>query len=198
MTTEYDLWKIFPRMPKKVSIGDITIRDGFQHEEKFISTAAKIFYAEEMALAGCKEIELANLGNPVGMPMFKDAHEIFKYFKQGERFKKRCARKGINPDDIVFTGVTIREPAVDTAIPTNRSAVAFQGERVRPAFTPIPTILATLSMSNPPLGAMVLSGTKRFDPRQCVRKWDFPSIRSLSDILSERPARSKQASRVPP
>jgi hypothetical protein len=42
--TEYDYWKIFPRMPKKVTIGDITIRDGFQHEEKTISTAAKIFY----------------------------------------------------------------------------------------------------------------------------------------------------------
>jgi len=42
---EYDYWKIFPRMPRKVTIGDITIRDGFQHQEKFISTAAKKFYA---------------------------------------------------------------------------------------------------------------------------------------------------------
>ncbi len=42
--TEYDLFKVFPRMPKKVMIGDITIRDGFQHEERFISTNAKIFY----------------------------------------------------------------------------------------------------------------------------------------------------------
>jgi hypothetical protein len=44
--TEYDYWKIFPRMPKKVTIGDITVRDGFQHLEKFISTRAKIFYLE--------------------------------------------------------------------------------------------------------------------------------------------------------
>jgi len=28
--TEYDLKKFFPRWPKKVMIGDITIRDGFQ------------------------------------------------------------------------------------------------------------------------------------------------------------------------
>ena len=28
--TEYDYWKIFPRMPRKVTIGDITVRDGFQ------------------------------------------------------------------------------------------------------------------------------------------------------------------------
>jgi hydroxymethylglutaryl-CoA lyase len=28
--------------PKRVRLGDITVRDGFQHEEKFISTEAKI------------------------------------------------------------------------------------------------------------------------------------------------------------
>ena len=116
MATEHDLWKIFPRMPKKVTIGDVTIRDGFQHEEKYISTEAKLFYAEEMILAGCKEIELSNLGNPAGMPMFQDAEEVFRYFKQGERFKRRCERKGINPDDITFTAITIREPSVDRAI----------------------------------------------------------------------------------
>ncbi len=62
--TEYDYWKIFPRMPKKVTIGDITVRDGFQHLEKFISTAAKITYLEELIFAGCRNIEVTNLGNP--------------------------------------------------------------------------------------------------------------------------------------
>ena len=66
--TEYDYWKIFPRMPKKVTIGDITVRDGFQHLEKFISTRAKIFYAEELIFAGCRNIEVTNLGNPYLMP----------------------------------------------------------------------------------------------------------------------------------
>ncbi|MCK9231242.1 MAG: pyruvate carboxyltransferase, partial [Syntrophales bacterium] len=113
--TEYDYWKIFPRMSRKVTIGDITIRDGFQHEEKFISTAAKIFYAEEMILAGCREIELTNLGNPAGIPQFRDAEQVLSYFR-GDRFLKRIARKGIKPEDIMFTAVTIREPAVDRAI----------------------------------------------------------------------------------
>ena len=58
--TEYDYWKIFPRMPRKVTIGDITVRDGFQHLEKFVSTRAKIFYAEEMIFAGCRNIEVTN------------------------------------------------------------------------------------------------------------------------------------------
>jgi hydroxymethylglutaryl-CoA lyase len=76
--TEYDYWKIFPRMPKKVTLGDITVRDGFQHLEKFVSTRAKIFYAEEMIFAGCRNIEVTNLGNPYLMPQFSDAEQTWR------------------------------------------------------------------------------------------------------------------------
>ncbi|MDH3797666.1 MAG: pyruvate carboxyltransferase [Desulfobacterales bacterium] len=113
--TEYDYWKIFPRMPKKVTIGDITVRDGFQHLEQFISTRAKTFYAEELIFAGCRNIEVTNLGNPYLMPQFSDAEEVLAHLR-GERFKKRCEKKGINLDDVCITAVTIREGAVDRAI----------------------------------------------------------------------------------
>ena len=120
--TEYDYWKIFERMPKKVTVGDITIRDGFQHEEKFISTAAKIFYLEELIFAGCRDIEVTNLGNPYLMPQFKDAEELFVHLR-GDRFKNRCERKGVNYDDICLTAITIREPAVDRAIEMKKSGI---------------------------------------------------------------------------
>ncbi|MCF8105025.1 MAG: hypothetical protein K9K64_06055 [Desulfohalobiaceae bacterium] len=113
--TEYDLWKIFPRMPGKVVIGDITVRDGFQHEEKFISTAAKKFYLEELIFAGCRNIEVTNLGNPFFMPQFRDAEELLAHLRS-DWFKKRCARKGVDYDEITLTCITIREPAVDRAI----------------------------------------------------------------------------------
>ncbi len=113
--TEYDYWKIFPRMPKKVTIGDITVRDGFQHEEKFISTRAKKFYLDELIFAGCRNIEVTNLGNPYLMPQFEDAEELLTHLR-GDRFKKRCAKKGVNYDDITLTCITIREGAVDRAI----------------------------------------------------------------------------------
>jgi hydroxymethylglutaryl-CoA lyase len=113
--TEHDYWKIFPRMPKKVTVGDITVRDGFQHLEKFISTEAKKFYLEELIFAGCRHIEITNLGNPYLMPQFSDAEQLLSYVR-GERFRKRCERKGINVDDIVFTAITIRESAVDRAV----------------------------------------------------------------------------------
>ena len=113
--TEYDYWKIFPRMPHQVTIGDITVRDGFQHLEKFISTRAKIFYLEELIFAGCRNIEVTNLGNPYLMPQFADAEELFKHLRS-DTFKRRCAKRGINYDDLVLTAITIREPSVDRAI----------------------------------------------------------------------------------
>lgn len=113
--TELDYWKIFPRMPKKVTIGDITIRDGFQHEEKFISTRAKKFYLEELIFAGCRYIEVTNLGNPFLMPQFEDAEELLSHLRS-DSFRKRCEKKGINYDDICLTAITIREPSVDRAI----------------------------------------------------------------------------------
>jgi hydroxymethylglutaryl-CoA lyase len=113
--SEHDYWKIFPRMPREVTVGDITIRDGFQHLEKFISTRAKIFYLEELIFAGCRNIEVTNLGNPFLMPQFEDAEVLLKHLRS-DRFKQRCARKGIAYDDIVLTAITIREPGVDRAI----------------------------------------------------------------------------------
>ncbi|NLJ26644.1 hypothetical protein [Desulforhabdus amnigena] len=114
--TEYDYWKIFPRMPKKVTIGDITIRDGFQHLEKFISTKAKIFYGQELILAGCRELEVTNLGAVTTTPQFVDAEEVMQAMRSDE-FRKRAARKGIDIDkDVTLTCVTIRESAVDRAI----------------------------------------------------------------------------------
>ncbi len=120
--TEYDYWKIFPRMPKKINIGDITIRDGFQHEEKFISTAAKIFYLEELIFAGAREIEVTNLGNPYLMPQFRDAEELLAHLR-GDRFKNRCEKKGVNYDDLCLTAITIREPAVDRAIRLKKKGI---------------------------------------------------------------------------
>ncbi len=115
-TTEYDYWKIFPRMPKKVTIGDITIRDGFQHLEKFISTKAKIFYGQELILAGCRELEVTNLGAVTTTPQFVDADEVMKAMRSDD-FRKRAAKKGIDIDkDVTLTCVSIRETAVDRAI----------------------------------------------------------------------------------
>ena len=120
--TEYDYWKIFPGMPKKVTIGDITIRDGFQHLEKFISTEAKKTYLEELIFAGCRNIEVTNLGNPNAMPQFSDAEELLSHLRS-DKFISRAARQGVNMDDVVLTAITIRERSVDRAIELKKRGV---------------------------------------------------------------------------
>ncbi len=95
--------------PKKVVIGDITVRDGFQHEEKYVPTEAKLWVLEELILAGVKHLEVTNFGNPKGMPQFKDADKLFK----GIRNSKRVSHLLPN---VSLTAVTIRERAIERAI----------------------------------------------------------------------------------
>jgi hydroxymethylglutaryl-CoA lyase len=95
--------------PKKVTIGDITVRDGFQHEEKFIPTAAKLWLAEELLMCGFKHIEVTNFGNPKGMPQFKDADDLFKKLRNSKRVRDLLP-------STTLTAITIRERAIERAI----------------------------------------------------------------------------------
>ena len=97
------------KYPKKVTIGDITVRDGFQHEEQFIATEAKVWMLEQLILAGFKHLEVSNFGNPRGMPQFKDADAVFKGIRNSKIVKDKM-------DDVVLTAVTIRERAIQRAI----------------------------------------------------------------------------------
>jgi hydroxymethylglutaryl-CoA lyase len=95
--------------PKKVVIGDITVRDGFQHEEKLIPTKAKVWVLEQLILSGFKHLEVTNFGNPKGMPQFQDADEVFKQIRNSKRVKDKL-------QDVMLTAVTIRERAIERAI----------------------------------------------------------------------------------
>jgi hydroxymethylglutaryl-CoA lyase len=97
------------KYPSKVTIGDITVRDGFQHEEKFIPTDAKVWLAEQQILCGFKNMEITNFGNPRGMPQFRDADEVMRRIRTSKRV-------GHLLEDVCITAVTIREKAVERAI----------------------------------------------------------------------------------
>lgn len=105
------------KYPKKVTIGDITVRDGFQHEEKFIPTDAKLWVAEQLILSGFKHIEVTNLGNPVGMPQFKDADELLKRLRRSKTVAHLI-------DGVSLTAVTIREKAIERAIEARKEGWA--------------------------------------------------------------------------
>jgi len=95
--------------PKKVSLGDITVRDGFQHEEILIPTAAKLWLSEQLILAGFRKIEVTNFGNPKGMPQFADADDLMKALHNSKKVKDLLS-------DVEVTAVTIRERAIERAI----------------------------------------------------------------------------------
>ena len=98
--------------PKKVHIGDISVREGLQHEEHFIPTDAKVYYVEESILAGFKRLEISNFANPLFLPQFKDIEELFNRVRDS----RRLSRAGINFDEIELTAVAIRESGVDRAV----------------------------------------------------------------------------------
>lgn len=102
--------------PKRVELADITVRDGFQHEEKWIPTPAKLWIAEELILAGYRRIEITNLGNPKGMPQFADADQLIKEIRTSKRLSKQIA-------NVELTAITIRERAVDRAIELKQQGV---------------------------------------------------------------------------
>jgi hydroxymethylglutaryl-CoA lyase len=97
------------KFPKKVVLGDITVRDGFQHEEIYVPTEAKLWVLEELILAGFKRLEVTNFGNPKGMPQFKDADDVYKALYSSRRIKHLL-------DEVETTSITIREKAVERAI----------------------------------------------------------------------------------
>ncbi len=104
------------KYPKKVELADITVRDGFQHEEKWIPTPAKLWIAEELILAGYKRLEITNLGNPKGMPQFADADQLLREIRTSKRVAAQIA-------DVELTAITIRERAVDRAIRLRKEGV---------------------------------------------------------------------------
>ena len=95
--------------PKSVVVGDITVRDGYQHEEKFIPTEAKVWMLEQLLLAGFEHLEVTNFGNPKGMPQFSDANEVFKNIRSSKKVSQLI-------DNACLTAVTIREKSVERAI----------------------------------------------------------------------------------
>lgn len=104
------------KTPKRVELAEITVRDGFQHEEKSIPTEAKLWIVEEMILAGYTRLEVTNFGSPTAMPQFGDADELMKRIRNSKRVHAKL-------HGVELTAVTIRERAVDRAIEARKNGV---------------------------------------------------------------------------
>lgn len=68
-------------LPKKVTLVEVSPRDGLQNESTFIPTDIKIQFIEQLAQSGLKHIELTSLVSPQWVPQLADHKEVIQYTK---------------------------------------------------------------------------------------------------------------------
>lgn len=76
--------------PRKVRVGDISVREGLQHEEHFIPLEAKVYYVEESILAGIKRLEITNLASAAVLPQFRDADDLLSALRPASGSRERA------------------------------------------------------------------------------------------------------------
>ncbi len=67
--------------PKKVTLTEVSPRDGLQNEKVFVPTDIKIQFIELLAQAGFPIIEATSFVNPKKIPMLADHADVFKSLK---------------------------------------------------------------------------------------------------------------------
>ena len=63
-------------MPSTVTITEVGPRDGLQNEVRNLPTADKVRLIQQLAAAGCREIEVTSFVNPKAIPNLSDAAEV--------------------------------------------------------------------------------------------------------------------------
>lgn len=72
------------KISKHIDVLDVTLRDGFQHEEMFVPTEAKLWIANKLIDAGFKRIEIGTFSHIKYVPQFKDILELLKLLPKRE------------------------------------------------------------------------------------------------------------------
>ena len=62
--------------PTKVEVTEVGTRDGFQAEEAFIPTAAKIRFLNDLIDAGVPRLEFSSFVSPRAVPQLSDVLEV--------------------------------------------------------------------------------------------------------------------------
>jgi hydroxymethylglutaryl-CoA lyase len=90
------------RLPKKVTLSDLTVRDGFQSEQRVIPAEGKLFIIKQLLDAGFKEMEVAAFAPPRFQPQFRNWEEVVKGLPDLE--------------DVTYSYVTTGKKATERAI----------------------------------------------------------------------------------
>jgi len=90
------------KFPEKVTLSDLTVRDGFQAETRVIPTEAKLFIINQLVDAGFREMEVAAFAPPRYQPQFRDWEDVLKGLP--------------DRDDVVYSCVTTGKKATERAL----------------------------------------------------------------------------------
>jgi hydroxymethylglutaryl-CoA lyase len=67
---------LFTDSPRRVSINEVAVRDGFQSEPEFVPTEDKIRFIDRLSQTGLAKIEVTSFVSPKAIPNLRDAKEV--------------------------------------------------------------------------------------------------------------------------
>lgn len=82
------------KLPKKVILSDLTVRDGFQSEQNIISTESKLYIINSLVNAGFKHMEVTAFAPPRFQPQFRDWEGVLKGLPDREDVTYSCVTTG--------------------------------------------------------------------------------------------------------
>lgn len=83
------------KLPSKVTICEVGLRDGLQNESKILETQQKYQLVEKLMEAGVKVIELGSFMNPKAVPQMANTDDLYRMVsqKEGTEFRALVANK---------------------------------------------------------------------------------------------------------
>jgi len=110
------------KLPEKVEVLELLLRDGLQHFHQTIPTETKLWFADQFVKAGHRKIEVTNFGHPRFLPQAADAEDILRQVSKLESVRKnkvhlkcygmtkkaferaaQCAQDDYGPTSVAFT-----------------------------------------------------------------------------------------------
>ena len=89
------------RLPRKVTIEDVTLRDGLQSEARLFSVEEKQTIAEGLVAAGVKRVQIGSFVNPKKVPQMANTGELFRRLPRG--------------NNIIYTALVLNESGLEQA-----------------------------------------------------------------------------------
>ena len=83
---------MFEKLPRRVSVYEVGLRDGLQAESKLVPTEDKLRLAQALAATGLQRIEATSFVHPKWIPALADADQLAPQLPKGPTWSARWRR----------------------------------------------------------------------------------------------------------